>query len=42
MTKVTEAQWQAAQVEFRLAQAWARLDALAGRLAESSSQESKQ
>jgi len=42
MTKVTEAQWQAAQVEFRLAHAWARLDALAGRLAESSPQESKQ
>jgi len=42
MTKVTEAQWQAAQAEFRLAQAWARLDALAGRLAESSPQESKQ
>lgn len=35
MTRVTEAQWQAAQVEFRLALAWARLDALTGRLLES-------
>ncbi len=41
MTRVTEAQWQAAQVEFRLAHAWARLDALTGQLAENSSQESR-
>lgn len=41
MTRVTEAQWQAAQVEFRLALAWARLDALVGRLAEPALQESK-
>jgi outer membrane protein TolC len=41
MTRVTEAQWQAAQVEFRLAHAWARLEALTGRLAETSPQESR-
>jgi hypothetical protein len=41
MTRVTEAQWQAAQVEFRLALAWARLEALTGRLAETSPQESR-
>jgi outer membrane protein TolC len=32
MTRVTEAQWQAARVEFRLALAWARVDALTGEL----------
>jgi outer membrane protein TolC len=36
MTRVTEAQWLAAQTEFRLALAWARLDALTGILVESS------
>ena len=40
MTRVTEAQWQAAQVEFRLALAWARLEALAGPLDEPSAPES--
>ncbi len=39
MTRVTEAQWLAAQVEFRLALAWARLDALTGDLIQPSSQE---
>ena len=39
MTRITEAQWLAAQVEFRLALAWARLDALTGDLIQSSSQE---
>lgn len=32
MTRVTEAQWQAAKVEFGLALAWARVDALTGEL----------
>ncbi len=40
MTRVTEAQWLAAQVDFRLAMAWARLDALTGDLIQPSSQES--
>lgn len=39
MTRITEAQWLAAQVEFRLALAWARLDALTGDLIQSTSQE---
>jgi outer membrane protein TolC len=39
MTRITEAQWLAAQVEFRLALAWARLDALTGDLIQPSSQE---
>jgi outer membrane protein TolC len=39
MTRVTEAQWLAAQVEFRLALAWARLDALTGNLIQPSTQE---
>ncbi len=39
MTRVTEAQWLAAQVEFRLALTWARLDALTGELIQSSPQE---
>jgi len=39
MTRVTEAQWLAAQVEFRLALAWARLDALTGDLIQPSTQE---
>jgi outer membrane protein TolC len=39
MTRVTEAQWLAAQVEFRLAMVWARLDALTGDLIQTSSQE---
>lgn len=42
MTRVTEAQWLAAQVEFRLALAWARLDALTGDLIKPSSQEPAQ
>lgn len=40
MTRVTEAQWLAAQVEFRLALAWARVAALTGDLVSSSAQES--
>jgi len=39
MTRVTEAQWLAAQVEFRMALAWARLDALTGDLIQTSLQE---
>jgi len=39
MTRITEAQWLAAQVEFRLALAWARLDALTGDLIQPSPQE---
>jgi outer membrane protein TolC len=39
MTHVTEAQWLAAQVEFRLALTWARLDALTGDLLQPSTQE---
>jgi len=39
MTRTTEAQWLAAQVEFRLALAWARLDALTGDLIQPSPQE---
>ena len=39
MTRVTEAQWLAAQVEFRLALTWARIDALTGDLIQSSLQE---
>jgi len=39
MTRLTEAQWQAAQVEFRLALVWARIDALTGDLVQSSPQE---
>jgi outer membrane protein TolC len=39
MTRVTEAQWLAAQVEFRLALTWARLDALTGDLIQPSTQE---
>ena len=35
MTRVTEAQWQAANVEFGLALAWARVDALTGELVQS-------
>jgi outer membrane protein TolC len=40
MARLTEAQWQAAQVEFRLAMAWARLDALSGELLAHSQPES--
>jgi outer membrane protein TolC len=40
MTRITEAQWLAAQVEFRLALAWARIDALSGELLPASSPES--
>lgn len=40
MTRVTEAQWLAAQVEFRLALAWARVAALTGDYVSSSAQES--
>ena len=32
MTKLTEAQWRAAKVEFDLAIAWARLEAMRGTL----------
>jgi outer membrane protein TolC len=39
MTRVTEAQWLAAQVEFRLALTWARIDALTGDLIQPASQE---
>jgi len=39
MTRVTEAQWLAAQVEFRLALTWARIDALTGDLIQTSLQE---
>jgi outer membrane protein TolC len=39
MTRITEAQWLAAQVEFRLAVTWARIDALTGDLVQPSSQE---
>jgi len=39
-TRITEAQWQAAQVEFRLALAWARLEAVTGQLTASPSKES--
>jgi outer membrane protein TolC len=39
MARVTEAQWLAAQVEFRLALTWARLDALTGDLIQPSTQE---
>ena len=35
MTRVTEAQWEAAKVEFGLALAWARVDALTGELVQS-------
>lgn len=42
MMRVTEAQWRAAQVEYRLALAWAKLDALTGNLVESSLPESAQ
>jgi outer membrane protein TolC len=35
MTRVTEAQWQAAKVEYGLALAWARVDALTGELVKS-------
>ncbi|OGI41664.1 MAG: hypothetical protein A2150_02930 [Candidatus Muproteobacteria bacterium RBG_16_64_11] len=41
MTRSTEAQWLAAQAEFRQAIAWAKLDALTGRLLETKSQEGK-
>lgn len=41
MTRSTEAQWLAAQAEFRQAVAWARIDALTGRLLETKSQEVK-
>ncbi len=39
MTRSTEAQWLAAQAEFRQAIAWAKIDALTGQLLESKSQE---
>lgn len=39
MTRVTEAQWLAAQVEFRLALTWARIDALTGDFIQPVSQE---
>jgi outer membrane protein TolC len=39
LTRMTEAQWQAAQVEFRLSLAWARLEALTGQLTDSSAPE---
>lgn len=40
LARMTEAQWRAAQVEFQLALAWARLEALTGPLSESSAPES--
>ena len=39
MTRTTEAQWLAAQAEFRTALAWARLDALGGNLTGTGTQE---
>jgi outer membrane protein TolC len=39
MTRSTEAQWLAAQAEFRQAIAWAKIDALTGQLLETKSQE---
>jgi outer membrane protein TolC len=42
MTQLTAAQWQAEKVEFELALAWAQVDALTGRLGQTSSQENPQ
>ena len=39
LSRMTEAQWRAAQVEFKLAMAWARLEALTGPLTETSAAE---
>jgi len=39
MTRMTEAQWRAAQVEFQLAMAWARLEALTGPLTDAAAPE---
>jgi hypothetical protein len=36
MVKLTEAQWQAARVRYELALAWARLEALTGKLVNAS------
>ena len=42
MTKLTEAQWQAAKVDYALALTWAKLDALTGRLITSTAKETGQ
>ena len=42
MTRISEAQWEAAQAEFRLALAWAKIDALTGDLAAMTTQEKTQ
>ena len=42
MTRITEAQWEAAQAEFRLALAWAKIDALTGDLTAMTAQEKAQ
>jgi outer membrane protein TolC len=41
MTRITEAQWLVAQAEFRMALAWARLDALGGNLIDARTQENR-
>ncbi len=41
MVRLTEAQWLAAQADYQLALAWARVEALTGRLVEASAQEKK-
>ncbi len=42
MTRITEAQWEAAQAEFSLALAWAKIDALTGDLSATTAQEKSQ
>ena len=39
MTRITEAQWEAAQAEFRLALTWAKIDALTGGVSTTTTQE---
>ncbi len=41
MVRLTEAQWLAAQADYQLALAWARIEALTGKLVEPSTQEKK-
>ena len=41
MTRISEAQWEAAQAEFRLALAWAKIDALTGDLSATTAQETQ-
>jgi len=41
MVRLTEAQWLAAQADYQLALAWARVEALTGKLAESPAEEKK-